>query len=222
MKNSASHTSPRPRRTHSARQVSFRILHSAFCIAVVALCAATAGCRHGYVNPASVHFDRPERATIYDVKSAVSDLVAKMEDDEGFQEHYGLRKAKNGDGPVLQIGNIENLTQDRVTQKLESARRRLEIALRKTRLFDITDDAASAESVSQTLADSIETNANVGLKGGENLQHFGEHVSADYQMYGRYSSFKDGDRYTYEISLRLIDISNGKQIWSALAEVAKE
>ncbi len=183
-----------------------------------------AGCRHGYVNPESVHFDRPERATVYDVKSAVADLVAKMQDDEGFKEHYALlaAKKKGGDLPVLQIGNIDNLTQDRVTQKLESARRRLEIALRKTRLFDITDDAASAESVSETLADSITKNANVGLNDGANLQRFGEHVSADCQIYGRYRSFKDGNRYTYELSLQLIDISNGKQIWSDLAEVAKE
>ena len=109
-----------------------------------------------------------------------------------------------------------------MTQRLESARRRLEIALRKTRLFDITDDAASAESVSKPLADSIVSNANIGLNDGGNLQHFGQHVSADYQMYGRYRSFKDGNRYTYELSLQLIDISNGKQIWSDLAEVAKE
>ncbi len=186
--------------------------------------ALLAGCRHGYVNPASSHFDRPERATINDVKSTVADLVAKMQDDEGFQEHYGLlaAKKKSGDLPVLQIGNIENLTQDRVAQKLESARRRLEIALRKTRLFDITDDAASRESISETLAASMTQNADVGLKDGENLQHFGKHVSADYQMYGRYRSFKDGDRYTYELSLQLIDLSNGKQIWSDLSEVAKE
>ena len=225
MKTTESNTSPRPRQAHSARPVvSFCILHSAFCIAVAALCAATAGCRHGYVDPNSVHFDRPERNTLSDVKSSVAALVTKMQDDEGFQEHYELLASKkpNGDLPVLQIGNIENLTTDRVAQKLESARRRLEIALRKTRLFDITDDAASAESVSETLADSIVKNAEVGLKGGDNVQHFGEHVSADYQMDGRYRCFRDGDRYTYELSLQLIDIATGKQIWSDLAEVAKE
>jgi PBP1b-binding outer membrane lipoprotein LpoB len=65
-------------------------------------------------------------------------------------------------------------------------------------------------------------NANVGLKGDDNLQHFGQHVSADYQIYGRYRKFHDGDRYTYELSLQLIDIATGKQVWSDLAEVAKE
>lgn len=183
------------------------------------------GCsHHGYVNPEAVHFDRAGNATVYDVKSAIVDLVAKMQDDEGFQEHYELLASKKANGalPVLQIGNIENLSEDRVQQKLESARRRLEIALRKTRLFDITDDAASAESVSGTLADSITKNANIGLNDGANLQRFGTHVSAEYQMYGRYRSFRDGDRHTYELSLQLIDLSNGKQIWSDLAEVDKE
>jgi len=191
-------------------------------LAATIAAALFAGCHHGYVDPTSIHFDKAERATISDMNIVVARLVEKMQDDEGFQEHYELLAAKKGSLPVLQIGNIENYTQDRVTQKLESARRRLEIALRKTRLFDFTDDAASAESVSEALADSITKNANIGLNDGANLQHFGTHVSADYQMYGRFRSFHDGDRYTYELSLQLIDLSNGKQIWSDLAEVAKE
>ena len=193
----------------------------AFLLACI-LCVAMTGCRHGYVNPSSANFDKPEHETVYDLKTCVADLVQKMQGDEGFQEAYELMAAKKGSLPVLQIGNIENYTDERVTQKLESARRRLEIALRKTRLFDMTDDAASAESVSGTLADSIVKNAEVGLKGDDNLQHFGGHVSADYQIYGRYRKFHDGDRYTYELSLQLIDIATGKQIWSDLAEVAKE
>ena len=180
------------------------------------------GCRHGYVNPESMNFDKPKHETIYDLKTCVANLVQKMQNDEGFREAYDLKMAKKRSLPVLQIGNIENKTTERVTQKLQSARRRLEIALRKTRLFDITDDAASTESVSDTIAGSIVTNAEVGLKGDDNPQHFGEHVSADYQIYGRYRKFHDGDRYTYELSLQLIDIATGKQIWSDLAEVAKE
>lgn len=193
-----------------------------FPVATLCISIALTGCRHGYVNPASMNFDKPEHETIYDLKTCVADLVQKMQGDEGFQEAYELKAAKKGSLPVLQIGNIENYTNERVTQKLESARRRLEVALRKTRLFDITDDAASAESISEELADSIVKNAEVGLKGDDNLQHFGEHDSADYQIYGRYRKFHDGDRYTYELSLQLIDIDTGKQIWRDLAEVAKE
>lgn len=189
-----------------------------------ALCAGMAltGCRHGYVNPASMNFDEPKHETLYDLKTCVANLVQKMQGDEGFQEAYDLKASKKGSLPVLQIGNIRNYTGERVTQRLESARRRLETALRKTQLFDITDDAASAESVSETIADSIVTNANVGLKGDDNLQHFGQHVSADYQIYGRYRRFHDGDRYTYELSLQLIDLATGKQVWGDLTEVAKE
>lgn len=196
------------------------VLTAGLCIVLLG-----AGCRTerpGYVNPDSVKFDKANRETLYDMKTCVAALVQEMLDDEGFQEAYELKAAKKGTLPVLQIGNVENMTEERVTQKLESARRRLETALRKTRLFDITDDAASAESVSETLADSIVKNTEAGLKGDANLQHFGEHVSADYQMYGRYRTIQDGDRYTYELSLQLIDIATGKQVWSDLAEVAKE
>lgn len=202
-------------------------MNKSICKSFVAITAIAAlhlvvGCRHGYVNPASMNFDKPEHETIYDMKAAVADFVQKMQGDEGFQEAYELKASKKGSLPVLQIGNIENYTDERVRQKLESARRRLEIALRKTRLFDITDDAASAESVTETLANSIVKNAEGGLKGDDNLQHFGEHISADYQIYGRYRKFHDGDRYTYELTLQLIDIATGKQLWSDLAEVAKE
>ena len=183
-----------------------------------------AGCvRHGYVNPSTLNFDRPGNATLYDMKTAVADLVGKMQDDEGFQEHYELLASKKHDLPVLQIGNIDNISTNRLaTQKLESARRRLETALRKTRLFDIVDDAASAESVSETLAESLAANANVGLKNDDGLQHFGEHASADYQMYGRYREFADGGRHSFELSLQLIDLHNGKQVWSDIADIEKE
>lgn len=177
---------------------------------------------HGYVDPASIHFDRPDNATLYDMKTAVADLVDKMTTDDGFQEHYELLASKKHDLPVLQIGNIDNITTNRVQQKLESARRRLETALRKTRLFDIVDDAASAESVSETLAESLAVNANVGLKNDDGLQHFGKHASADYQMYGRYREFADGDRHSFELSLQLIDLHTGKQIWSDIADIEKE
>ena len=182
-----------------------------------------AGCaNHGYVNPNSVHFDKASNATIYDIKTAVSDLVEKMQDDEAFKDHYDMLSAKKGETPVLQIGNIVNNTEERILQKLNSARRRLEIALRKTRLFEITDDADSAESVSETLAVSITKNVELGLKNDDNMQAFGTHKSADYQMYGKYRSFQDGDRHTYELTLQLIDIKTGLQVWSDIAEIAKE
>lgn len=182
-----------------------------------------AGCvNHGYVNPNSVHFDKASNETIYDIKSAVADLVEKMQDDDDFKEHYDLLAASKNAKPVLQIGNIENNTSERITQRLNSARRRLEIALRKTRLFEITDDANSRESVSETLVESITKNVEVGLKNDDNLQVFGTHKSADYQMYGIYRSFEDGDRYTYELTLKLIDIKTGFQVWSEIAEIVKE
>ena len=182
-----------------------------------------AGCaNHGYVNPNSVNFDKASNETIYDIKTAVADLVEKMQDDEAFKDHYDMLSAKKGETPVLQIGNIVNYTKDRNLQKLNSARRRLEIALRKSRLFDIVDDVHSAESVSETLAESITKNVEVGLKNDDNLQVFGTHKSADYQMYGIYRSFEDGDRYTYELTLKLIDIKTGLQVWGDIAEIAKE
>lgn len=188
-------------------------------LSAVLLC----GCaHHGYVHPSAMNFDRPENATLYDMKAMVADLVGKMQDDEGFQEHYELLASKKRDLPVLQIGNIENYSTTRAQQKLESVRRRLEVALRKTRLFDIVDDAASAESVSETLAESLTVNADIGLKNDEGLQAFGRHASADYQMYGRYRAFVDGGRYSYELTLQLIDLHTGKQVWSDIGETDKE
>lgn len=164
---------------------------------------------------------KTDDAPLRDIKTAVASLVEKMQDDEGFHEHYDLRLADKGSLPVLQIGNIDNMSEERVIQKLESARRRLEIALRKTRLFDITDDAASSESVSAALADSIQQNAGIGLNDGANLQRFGTHVSADYQIYGRYRSFGESGRRIHELSLQLIDLATGKQVWSDLEEVVQ-
>lgn len=183
-----------------------------------------AGCvhHHGYVDPSSMHFDKPEHATHHDMNAMVAALVQRLQDDEGFQEHYDLLASKKLSLPVLQIGNIENYSGDRVQQKLESARRRLETALRKTRLFDIVDDASSAESVSEALAESLTVNADIGLKNGDGLQNFGKHVSADYQIYGRYRSFSEGDRHSHELELQLIDLHSGLQIWSDIGETDKE
>lgn len=193
------------------------------CALVVAAACDLTGCaHHGYVNPTTQNFDKPGNATLYDIKTAVAELVSKMQDDEGFQEHYELLASKKEDLPILQIANIKNYSGNRVTQKLESARRRLETALRKTRLFDIVDDAASAESISEDVADSLTKNAEIGLKGDDGLQAFGEHASADYEMRGRYREFHDGDRYSYELSLQLIDLHNGKQVWSDIADIDKE
>lgn len=187
------------------------------------LSALLAGCaHHGYVDPSRENFYHPEVATLQDMKTAVAELVEKMQNDEGFQEHYELLASKKTELPVLQIGNIENYSGERVTQKLESARRRMEAALRKTRLFDIVDDASSAESISEPLAESMTNNADIGLKRGSILQAFGEHADADYQMYGRYREFEDGGRFSHELSLQLIDLHNGKQVWSDIADIEKE
>lgn len=182
-------------------------------VALVVLVALAAGCTS--LSPSN-------QVTLSDMKTAVADLVAKMQDDEGFRAHYDRLASQKEDLPVLQIATIENYTADRVSQKLESARRRLEIALRKTRLFDIVDDAASAESVSKALADTLVANANAGLKGNEGLQSFGQHASADYQIFGRYRTFADGERHIYELTLQLIDLASGKQVWSDVAEIDKE
>lgn len=194
------------------------------CAIFCAFLCLLAGCvqHHGYVESTRENFHRPEVATLQDMKQAVAELVGMMQGDEGFQEHYELLASKKHDLPVLQIGNIVNYSDERVTQKLESARRRLETALRQTRLFDIVDDAASPESISEEMAESMEINADVGLKKGANLKAFKEHADADYQVYGRYREFEDGGRYSYELSLQLIDLHTGKQIWSGIADIDKK
>lgn len=187
--------------------------------------AVFAGCvQHGYVDPTRENFDRPDSATLYDMKTVVAQLVSKLQADETFQAHYDKRLAKLKDLPVLQIGGFQAVTKpgERVTRKLDSARSRLEFALRQTELFDIVDDAAAPESFSEELAESMTINADIGLKKGANLQAFGEHADADYQMYGIYRETEDGGRYTYSLELRLIDLHNGKIVWSDIGEVEKK
>lgn len=194
----------------------------------VATLLLLAGCvqHHGYVDPSRENFYRPEVATLQDMKTAVAELVQKMLDDEGFQEHYeSLVSKKTELGlPVLQIGSVVPDAEPgaRVLRKLMSARSRLEIALRKTRLFDITDDAAGPESISEEWAESWEKNADIGFKKRRILQAFGEHADADYQIYGIFRASDDGGRYSYSLELRLFDAHTGLQIWGDIADVEKE
>lgn len=157
-----------------------------------------------------------------DMRTAVAKIVAEMREDAAFQDAYGRIRAKKESVPVIQIGNIENVSGERAMQRLESARRRLEVELRRTGLFEIADDAASGESVSDELAESLVRNAETGLKAGTGLQHFGEHAAADCQLYGRYRTYRDGGRDVRELSLQIVDLATGKQIWSDLVEVADE
>ena len=192
----------------------------------VATLLLLAGCvqHHGYVDPSRENFYRPEVATLQDMKTEVAELVQKMLADEGFQEHYESLASKKMELPVLQIGMVYPKPEPgvRVLRKLMSARSRLEFALRKTRLFDITDDAAGPESISEEWAESMEKNADIGLKKGRNLQAFGEHADADYQIYGIFRASDDGGRYTYSLELRLFDAHTGLQIWGDIADVEKE
>jgi PBP1b-binding outer membrane lipoprotein LpoB len=185
-----------------------------------------AGCaqHHGYVDPSRENFYRQDVATLQDMKTAVAELVDKMQNDEGFQLHYELLASKKTELPVLQIGSVALKVEPgvRVTRKLASARSRLEIALRKTRLFDITDDAAGPESISEEWAESMEINADIGLKKGSILQDYGEHADADYQIYEIFRASDDGGRYTYSLELRLFDAHTGIQIWGDIADVEKE
>ncbi|MBP5545024.1 MAG: hypothetical protein ILM98_13185 [Kiritimatiellae bacterium] len=41
-------------------------------------------------------------------------------------------------------------------------------------------------------------------------------------FYGRCRKFQGGDRYTYELTLQIIDFATGEQVWSDLAEIEKE
>lgn len=194
-------------------------------ISAILMAVTVSGCvHHGYVDPATPNFDRPDVATLQDMKTAVAELVEKMQNDEGFQEHYELLASEKTDLPVLQIGGVVPNAEPgvRVLRKIASARRRLEIALRKTRLFDITDDAAGPESISEEWAESMEINANIGLKKGRILEAFGEHADADYQIYGIFRASDDGGRYTYSLELRLLDAHTGIQIWGDIADVEKE
>jgi hypothetical protein len=164
----------------------------------------------------------PSAERLPDMKEAVKILVDSIQSDASFLAARERIRSAKGSTPVLQIGNIENISGDRVAQRLESARRRLEIALRKTGLFEIADDVASVESIADSLTESIVRNTDFGLKDSAALQHVGEHASADCQLYGAYRKFRDGGRDVRELSFQIVDLATGKQIWSDIVEVDEE
>lgn len=192
---------------------------------LVAACTAMwlFGCaQHGYVDSSTVNFDRPDNATLFDMKTVEGSLVERMMTDEVFLKHYNSLLEKKGEVPVLQIGNIDNDSTARIQQKLESMRSRLESELGRTGMFEIVDDADSRRSISEEMAESIIVNHNTGLKNKAALQHFGEQATADYQLYGRFSEFEDGGRYSYELMLQLVELSTGKKVWIGIANIDKK
>lgn len=197
-------------------------------LALALLSALLAGCvqhQHGYVKPEEIHdVKHPDKANLSDFKIAAADVVRMMQEDEDFRASYNAVKAGKGERPVLMVGNIDlgSKTNDRMLPYLNNFRAQLRTALRKSALFTIVDDAASAESVSETVADSLVKNTDVGLKGTDALQMFGEHSNADYYLLGVYREFSDEGRYSYVLELMLKNLRTGEDDWNDIVYVEKE
>lgn len=192
--------------------------------------ALFAGCKteHGYIDPNGIHgVKNPGQANLTDFKLAADEIVRKIQEDDQFLPLYKEVKRKNGDHPVfVMVGNIEmgskiNLNGGRPLPYLNNFRSRLRTGLRKTGLFRTVDDAASAESISDTLIDTLVRNANAGLKDDRLLEVFRNHTNADYYLHGVYREFEAEGRYDYVLEMTLVNLYTGESDWDDIVDIGK-
>lgn len=220
------------RNPHSShRQLSVEHSHTAirlafFVVSLCVLCMAVAGCRHGYVpseEPPGVK--HPEMANLSDFNLAAAQVIRMMLGDSDFRESYNALKNGKCERPVLMVGPMtlgSKTSNERMLSYLNAFRARMRADLRKSQLFTIVDDAASPESASPTIVDSISTNAAVGLKSNALLQVFGKHTEADYYLLGTYREFEAEGRYSYIFEMTLWNLHTGEADWNDSADIEKE
>lgn len=192
------------------------------------------GCqtKHAYVKPEGPHgIDNPGEATLTDFKLAAAEVIQMIESDDQFPPLYEkVKRQKGGGQPVfVMVGNIQigggkdiKTNGGRVIPYLNYFRAELRTRLRKSGLFRTVDDASSAESISDTLADALVKNADAGLKDDRLLEVFRKHTNADYYLIGVYREFEAAGRYDYVMEMRLVNLYTGETDWDHNVDIGKE
>lgn len=134
-------------------------------------------------------------------EQSVSDLCS----DDGFQENYRVFVDQQNRRPLVRVGVIRNESAEQRYGMLASMRDHLMAYLGATRLFELLAD----ESMDAVPGGGIPVPAS-------------SEDSADYLMQGRYREFQDGNRQFRELSLQLIDLHDGRQIWNGIAEIERK
>lgn len=166
-----------------------------------------------YVENGEVISGKASEATIYDLESGTQELLKKMRKSKLFMQNYKkTQTAKNGDLPVIVLGNIENKTSSRIQGRLDSVRDVIRASLFETDLFEVKDDQASAQIAARIL--QSETN---GLENGALISAIGTHDSPDYMVLGDLHAFEDhGGFHTYKLRLAIHNLATGKIVWEGI------
>ena len=166
-----------------------------------------------YVEHGEVISGKASEATMYDLESGTQELLKKMRKSNLFMQNYTkVKAAKNGDPPVIVLGNIENKTSARIQGRLDSVRDIVRSSLFETDLFEVKDDQASSQIAARIT--QSETN---GLENGSLVSTLGTHDSPDFMVLGDLRAFEDhGGFHTYKLRLAIHNLSTGKIVWEGI------
>ena len=187
------------------------------------LCAAVVGgCqpppqkpRVQYVEQGTVIAGKAQNATMYDLESAANDLLMKMRTSKVFEKNYNNIKLREGGKPVIDFGNVENKTTNRIQGRLDSLRDTMRVSLMEMDLFE-SKDMQSFGDISDRMVAS-ETN---GLEDGSLVESMGSHKSPSLMFKGELRQFSDedeaGTHHIYKLRLALYDLKTGRVVWEGI------
>lgn len=170
-----------------------------------------------YLDPNEVIAGKPSEATMYDLETAVQNLMSKMRGNSRFIENYTAAKKAKGGLPIIVPGNIENLTGDRIQRRLNAIRDSVRVALFNTGLFEVKDDEAS-----EAIRARIIRGADGGLETSSLVQTLGKQEAPDFIVLGDMRHFMDvGGYHTYRLRLAIHSLRTGKIIWEDIQTMVK-
>ena len=170
-----------------------------------------------YVNPNEVIAGKPTETTMYDLETAVQNLMSKMRGSPRFSENYNAAKKAKGGLPIVVLGNIENKTTDRIQGRLDAMRDTIRTSLYDTGLVEVKDDEAS-----EAIRSRIIRGADGGLESGSLVQNLGKQDAPDFIVLGDMRHFTDvGGYHTYRLRLAIHSLATGKVIWEGIQTMVK-
>lgn len=170
-----------------------------------------------YVNANEVVAGEPTSATMYDLETAVQNLMSKMRGSPRFSWNYNAAKKAKGALPIVVLGNIENKTTDRIQGRLDAMRDTIRTSLYDTGLVEVKDDEAS-----EAIRSRIIRGADGGLESGSLVQNLGRQDAPDFIVLGDMRHFTDvGGYHTYRLRLAIHSLATGKVIWEGIQTMVK-
>lgn len=170
-----------------------------------------------YVNPNEVIAGKPTEATMYDLETAVQNLMSKMRGNPCFVENYTAAKNAKGRLPIVVLGYIDNNTTDRIQERLDSMRDSIRASLFDTGLVEIKDDDAS-----EAIRARIIRGADGGLETSSLVQTLGKQDAPDFIVLGDMRHFMDvGGYHTYRMHLAIHSLTTGKVVWEGIQTMVK-